>query len=117
MGSVPPAQALGAAAIISWFGLGPFAACTGRGHFIGTDHGEQDRRDENLRAQSAHLDRPPFARVAAADAVRPLMQRRAGRQRPCERVDARRDRKSSAAIPHVVFALRDPWPSNQHERC
>jgi hypothetical protein len=38
------------------------------------------------------------------------MQRRghAGRQRPCERADARRDRKSSAAILHVVFGLRDP---------
>jgi hypothetical protein len=20
-------------------------------------------------------------------------------------------------IPHVDFGLRDPWPSNQHERC
>jgi hypothetical protein len=27
------------------------------------------------------------------------------------------DRKSSAAILHVVFDLRDSWPSNQHERC
>jgi hypothetical protein len=47
------------------------------------------------------------------------MQRRgrAGRQRPCERADARRDRKSSTAILHVDFVLRDPWPSNEHERC
>ena len=41
-------------------------------------------------------------RMAAADAVRPPIERRgrAGRLRPCERADARRDRKSSAAIPH-----------------
>jgi hypothetical protein len=53
------AHALGAAAIIGWFGPGSFAACTDMGHSVGTDHGKQDRRDENLRAQLAHLDRPP----------------------------------------------------------
>jgi hypothetical protein len=31
--------------------------------------------------------------------------------------DARRDRKSSTAIHHVDFVLRDPWPSNQQKRC
>jgi hypothetical protein len=56
--------------------------------------------------------------MAAADAVRPPRQRRgrADRPRPCERADARRDRKSSGAILHVDFALRDPWTSNQQER-
>ena len=53
------AHTLAAAAIIGWLGLGPFAACTGRGHTVGTDHGTQDRRDENLRAQLVHSDRPP----------------------------------------------------------
>jgi hypothetical protein len=42
---------LAAAAIIGHLGLGPFAAWTGRGLSIGTDHGSQDRRDENRRAQ------------------------------------------------------------------
>jgi hypothetical protein len=114
-----PVHMLAAAAIIGWLGPGSFAACTGRGHSIGTDHAEQDRRDENLRAQLVYSDRPPSHGWLAADAVRPPIERRgrAGRQRPCERADARRDRKSSAAILHVVFGLRDPWPSSQQERC
>jgi hypothetical protein len=58
MSGVPLAHALAAAAIIGWLGPGPFAACTGTGHSIGTDHGEQDRRDDNLRAQLAYSDRP-----------------------------------------------------------
>jgi len=45
---------LGAAAIIGWLALGPFAACTDTGCAVGTDHGAQDRRDENRRAQLHH---------------------------------------------------------------
>jgi hypothetical protein len=58
LSTVALAQPLGAAAIIGCLGLGPFAACTVRGHSIGTDHGQQDRRDEDLRAQLPHPDRP-----------------------------------------------------------
>jgi hypothetical protein len=59
MGSVPRTHTLAAAAIIGWLGHGPLAACTDRGHSVGTDHGAQDRRDENLRTKFAHSDRPP----------------------------------------------------------
>jgi hypothetical protein len=64
------------------------------------------------RAQLVHHDRPSsHGSPQPTPSVRFTQRRgRAGRQRPCERADARRDRKSSAAILHIDFALRDPWP-------
>jgi hypothetical protein len=109
MGTVSRAPALGAAAIIGYLGHGPVAASTGRGHALGTDHGKPDRRDENRRAQLHLLT--GRSRTGGGIRCRPSADQRrgrAGRLRPCEQADARRDRKASAAIPHVVFALRDP---------
>jgi hypothetical protein len=109
MGSVPLGLALGAAAIIGFFGLGPIAACTDKGRAVGSDHGAQDRRDENRRAQ---LQLPTGrSRTGGGSRRRPPAghrRGRTGRLRPCERADARRDRKSSGAIRHVDFGLRDP---------
>jgi hypothetical protein len=55
-------------------------ACTDWGYSMGTDHGAQDRRDENLRAQlNTSTGRPPTG--GAADAVPPLIaqsRRRSG---------------------------------------
>src|SRR5580704_1105186 len=52
--------AVAPAAIIGGLQLGPFTACTNRGYAMGTDHGEQDRRDENRpRTVGMPTGRPP----------------------------------------------------------
>ena len=82
--------------------------------------GQQIAAIRTCGAELVSRTRPPSHGLAAADAVRPPPMRATRSYRAaaaCERADARRGRKSSGAIPHVDFGLRDPWRSNQLERC